>query len=79
MRTAMIVGNRRTGAFLLVLAMALLLGFITVIWFNRKKTPTPVREPPMHTACSRRLSCTRAFGCTTLDLEEVFLLVQQGF
>ena len=48
----MIVGNRRTGAFLLVLAMALLLGFITVIWFNRKKTPTPTPEPPMHTALS---------------------------
>jgi hypothetical protein len=49
-RTAMIVGNRRTGAVLLVLAMALLLGFIMVVWFNRKKTPTPTPEPPMHRA-----------------------------
>jgi hypothetical protein len=45
----MIVGERKASGFVLLLVIALLVGgFIAVVWFYRKQTPTPMRKPPIH-------------------------------
>jgi flagellar basal body-associated protein FliL len=47
----MIVGERKASGFVLLLIITLLVGgFIAVVWFYRKETPTPMRKPPMHSA-----------------------------
>jgi hypothetical protein len=47
----MIVGERKASGFVLLLVIALLVaGFIAVVWFYRKETPTPMRKPPAHSA-----------------------------
>jgi hypothetical protein len=43
----MIVGERKASGFVLLLIITLLVGgFIAVVWFHRKETPTPMRKPP---------------------------------
>jgi len=47
----MIIGERKASEFVLLLVIALLvIGFIAVVWFYRKQTPTPMRKSPAHSA-----------------------------
>jgi hypothetical protein len=45
----MIVGHRKAGRLVLVLAVALLLsGFVAVLWLHRQNAPPPTPKPPLH-------------------------------
>jgi hypothetical protein len=57
----MIVGHRKAGRLVLVLAVALLLsGFVAVVWLHRQNAPPPTPKPPLHAArLNPPLSATR--------------------
>jgi hypothetical protein len=44
----MIIGEKKTGRFVVLLAIALLVGFVALVWFHRSQTPTPTRKPLLH-------------------------------